>query len=113
MPAQNCGAYRFKDESLLVRVSRLTAGKRRHWYCVVWTMTESASGDDGVFDPDVHVPLVEQARQVFKVVKVAELGVLGGSVLHAQTHNLISIFEGTQPFVMWETMSLFLAEGNT
>lgn len=83
-------AYRFKYESLLVRVRRLTAGERRHWYCVVWTMSESASGDDGVFAPDVHLPLVEPARQVFKVVKVTELGALGGSVLHAQTHNLIS-----------------------
>ena len=68
----------------------LAAGERHRWYCVVRTLPESASGDDGVFDPYVRVLVGEPGRQVFEAVKVIELGALSGSVLHAQSQDLIS-----------------------
>lgn len=75
---------------LLVWVRRLAAGERRDWYGVVRSISESTSGDDGVFAANVRVPLVEPAGKVFKVVKVDELGTLGRGVLHAQAQYLIS-----------------------
>lgn len=86
-------SYRFKDELLLPWVTSLAAGERHDWYRVVRSISKSASGDDGVFAPNMRVPLVEPAGKVFKVVKV-ELGTLGRGVLHAQTQNLMSNIVG-------------------